>query len=65
MRLKVRAQFFYADNGMVEWLQTAFDTLAGIFDQVGLKKMLIKPWGWYATHDGRPWYGQTHPTPGG
>ena len=42
-RLTVKAEFFYADNGMVEstdpgWLQSAFYMLTGIFDRVGLQK---------------------------
>ena len=41
-RLKVKAAFFYVDNGMVAstnsgWLHTAFDILTGLFDRVGLK----------------------------
>ena len=41
-RLKVKADFFYADNGVVAsnnlgWIQTTFDTLPGLFDRVGLK----------------------------
>ena len=40
--LKLQAAFLYADNRMVSstnlgWLQTAFDTLMGLFDRVGLK----------------------------
>ena len=40
-RLTVKAAFFYADYGMVEstdlgWIQSAFDTLKGMFDQVEL-----------------------------
>ena len=40
-RLNVQADFFYADDRMVAstypgWLHTAFNTLAGIFDRVGL-----------------------------
>ena len=39
--LKVMAALFYADNRMVAstrlvWIQTAFDTLTGLFDWVGL-----------------------------
>ena len=49
-RLKAKAEFFYADNGMMaftnlEWLHTAFDTLIGIFDRVGLKKNFQKTMG--------------------
>ena len=38
---------FYADNRMVVstdpgWPQTAFDTLTGIFDRVGMKTNLLK-----------------------
>ena len=40
-RLKAKAQFFYTDNGMVAstgpgWIKTAFDTLMGIFNRVGM-----------------------------
>ena len=47
IRLKVKAEFFYADNGMVAstnpgCIQTVFDTLTGIFDQVGLNKNVRK-----------------------
>ena len=40
-RLTVKAAFFYANDGMVAstdsgWLKSAFDTLTGLFDQVGL-----------------------------
>ena len=46
-RLRVKAEFFYADDGMVAstnpgWLQTAFDTLTGLFDRVGLKTNVQK-----------------------
>ena len=46
-RLTVQAAFFNAYNGMVDstnlvWLQTAFDTLTGIFDRVGLRKNVRK-----------------------
>ena len=48
--MKVKAALFYSDDGMVAstkpgWLHTAFDTLTGLFDQVGLKKTLRRPWG--------------------
>ena len=41
MWLTFQEAFFYADNRMVAsanpgWLQTAFDTLTGIFNRVGL-----------------------------
>ena len=41
--LKVKAYFFYKDDGMVDstypgWLQTAFDMLMGLFDRVDPKK---------------------------
>ena len=60
MRLKVKASFFYADNRMMAstnlgWIQTAFDMLMGLFDQVGLKKMLRKPWRSYSTHARQVW----------
>ena len=40
-RLTVKAAFFYAYDRLVAstdpgWLQLSFDTLTGIFDQVGL-----------------------------
>ena len=40
--LMVQALFFYADDGLVAyidpgWLQSEFDTLTGIFDRVGLR----------------------------
>ena len=46
-RLKVKAAFFYAKNGMVAstdpgLIQSVFDTLTGIFDQVGLQKKFRK-----------------------
>ena len=46
-RLTVRAEFFYADDGVVEstdpeWLQLEFDMLTGIFDRVGLQKNVRK-----------------------
>ena len=46
-RLKVKAGFFYADNGLVAstdpgWLQSDFDTLTGIFGRVGLRKNMRK-----------------------
>ena len=42
-RLKVKAEFSYSDDGMVDstnlvWLQTEFYTLMGLFDWVGLNK---------------------------
>ena len=38
-----RAAFFYADDRLVEsmyqvWLRSAFDTLTGLFDRVGICK---------------------------
>ena len=38
-----KAVLFYADDGMVgsidpKWIQSAFDTLMGIFDRAGLRK---------------------------
>ena len=46
-QLKVKASFFHVDDGMVVstdpgWLQTAFDTLMGIFDWVGLRMNIQK-----------------------
>ena len=57
MRLKVKAEFFYADYGMVGstnpgWIQTTFDMLTGIFKQVGLNTNFNN-----ATHARRPGYG--------
>ena len=45
--LKVKEEFFYADDRMVAptnpgWLQTAFDTLTGIFGRVRLRKNVRK-----------------------
>ena len=50
MRLKLKAAFFYADDGMVAstgpvWLQTAFNTITGIFDWVGLTMNVRKTLG--------------------
>ena len=47
MRLKVKAEFFYADGGMLAstepvWLQTTFDTLVELFDRVVLKTNVQK-----------------------
>ena len=47
MRLKVKAASFYADDGMMAstdpgWLQTAFDTMTGIFNRMGLRKNVKK-----------------------
>ena len=47
MRLKVKAEFFYVEVGMVAstntgWLHTTFDMLTGLFKQVGLKKNVKK-----------------------
>ena len=47
MWLKVKAEFFYGDVGIVDstdpgWLHTAFNVLTGIFDRVGMKKMFKK-----------------------
>ena len=41
-RLTVKAEFFYANDGIVTstdlgWIQLAFDMLTGIFDRVGLR----------------------------
>ena len=41
--MKVKEAFFYADDGMVTstnqgWIHTAFNTLTGLFDRIGLKK---------------------------
>ena len=46
-RMKVKAEFFYADDRMVAytgpgWIQAAFDTLTGLFDRVGLRKNVRK-----------------------
>ena len=46
-RLKVKAELFYADYGMVAstdlgWLQSAFDTLTGLFDRAGIQKNIRK-----------------------
>ena len=46
-RLTTKVAFFYADGRMVAstdpgWLQSAFDTLTGLFDQVGLPKNVCK-----------------------
>ena len=46
-RLALKATFFYADDRMVAskypvWLQSEFDTLTGLFYQVGLQKNIRK-----------------------
>ena len=46
-RLKVKVYIFYVDNGMVastnpRWIHTAFDTLMGLFDWVGLERNVQK-----------------------
>ena len=43
----MKAAFLYADDGLVAptdlgWLQSAFDTLTGLFDRVGLRKNVRK-----------------------
>ena len=45
--LTVKLELFYADDRMVVstdpvWLQSEFDTLTGIFEQVGLRKNIRK-----------------------
>ena len=50
--MKVQENIFYAYDGMVAstdpgWIQTAFDTLTGIFDWVGLKKNVRKTIGMF------------------
>ena len=47
MQLKVKAEFFYTDDKMVAstdpgWLQSAFDTLTGIFKRVGILTHVCK-----------------------
>ena len=46
-RLMVKAEFLYVDGGMLAstdpgWLQSEFDMLVGIFDQVGLRTNIRK-----------------------
>ena len=46
-RLTVKAAFFYADDRMLVstdpgWIQSTFDILTGLFDQVGLRKNVRK-----------------------
>ena len=46
-QLMVKVELFYVDDGMVAstdpgWLQSAFDTLTGIFDRVGLRANVHK-----------------------
>ena len=46
-RLMVKAEFFYADYGVVPstdlgWLQTAFNFMTGLFDRVGLRTNVRK-----------------------
>ena len=58
-RLKLKAAFFYAEDGMVAsidlwWIHTTFNLLTGLFDRVGLKTNAKKPWGWCSTHVGWP-----------
>ena len=50
MHLKAKAAFLHADDWVVAstylvWLQTAFDTLEGLFVQLGLKKNVKKTMG--------------------
>ena len=64
--LKVREAILYADNGMVASTeprlpQTAFYTLTGLFDQVGVKTNVQKLWIWSAIHVGCPGYRHTKP----
>ena len=45
----VKASFFHVNDVLVSftnpgWLQSLFDTLMGIFDQVGLRKNSVRPW---------------------
>ena len=45
--LMVKADFFYAEDGLVDstdlgWPQSAFDMLTGLFDQVGMHKNVCK-----------------------
>ena len=47
VRLTAKAAFFYVYNRMVAstnpgWIQSAFDTLTGIFERVGLRKKIRK-----------------------
>ena len=54
--MTVQAAFFYVDYEIVAstdpvWLQTAFDTLTGIFDRVGLLTNVRKLWVWFSSHD--------------
>ena len=46
-RLKLKAAFFYAEDGMVAsidpwWIHTTFNLLTGLFDRVGLKTNVKK-----------------------
>ena len=46
----VKVELFYADEGLVAstdpgWLQSEFDTLTGLFDQVGLRTNVRKTMG--------------------
>ena len=46
-QLKVKEAFLYADNGILAstnlgWIQTVFDILTGLFDQMGLKTNVNK-----------------------
>ena len=48
--MKVKAALFYADDGLVAstylgWTQSVFETLTGLFDQVGLQKNVHKTMG--------------------
>ena len=66
--LNIWEAILYEDDGMLDstnpgWLQTIFDTLTGLFEQVGLKKNSEKPWRWSTIHAGWTGYGQTNPTP--
>ena len=48
--MKAQEAILYSDNRMLAstnpgWIQTAFDTMTGLFDRVGLKTNIHKLWG--------------------
>ena len=52
------ANFFYEGNGLlestiVERLKRAFNMLADLFFQVGLRTKLVKRYLWYVIHDNK------------
>ena len=68
--LKVQEAILYTEDGILAstnlgWIHTTFDTLTGLFDQVGLKTNVWKTWVWSSIYARQPGYGNTNPIPGG